>query len=142
MKSLQTFIILQLMAFALFAQNNSWQKVLMNVDDFELLDVKEDTDGNYLLATTAKRINHWTKSYSVIYKINKSGEVTDSAKLLDSQRSVYYSSLIPLENGGWLAIGALYDSLTNNEVKLIIHAFSNSFEQLWIKTFSVPQELR
>lgn len=38
-------------------------------------------------------------------------------------------------------MGASYDSLANDEVKLIIHAFSNSFEQLWIKTFSVPQEL-
>jgi len=141
-KSLLTFLIFQLMVFTLFAQNNSWQKVLMNPDDFELFDVKEDHNGNYLLATTAKRKNHWTKSYSVIYKINKSGELTDLVKLLDPQRSVYYSSLIPLENGDFLAIGASYDSLNNNGVKLIIHAFSNSFEQLWIKTYSVPQELR
>lgn len=142
MKRLQTLLIFQLMVLSLFAQNNSWQKVLMNVDDFELFDVKEDKDGNYLLATTAKRKNHWTKSYSLLYRIGKSGVDIDSVKLQDSLRSVYYSSLIPLENSEFLAIGASYDSLANIEVKLIIQSFTNSFEQLWIKTFSVPQELR
>ena len=118
MKNTILLIVFIFTNITLFCQQKGWQTVIEYSEDLMPMDIRETGNGDFIIAANVL-FQNGVREYSLVYKLNNSGELLNFSIIEDSLQSLNIFSIDIIENDLLNVFGSSFDSLTNSNIKLL-----------------------
>jgi hypothetical protein len=141
MKNTILLIVFIFTNITLFCQQKGWQTVIEYSEDLMPMDIRETGNGDFIIAANVL-FQNGVREYSLVYKLNNSGELLNFSIIEDSLQSLNIFSIDIIENDLLNVFGSSFDSLTNSNIKLLKYKLNADLEILKENSHVILPELR
>ncbi|MBW6491631.1 MAG: T9SS type A sorting domain-containing protein [Lentimicrobium sp.] len=124
-----------------FGQQNSWNLVIADIsNNAKLVDIKENSIGEIYAAAYAQQTNG-NKFFSLVYKIDTTGKITDSLRISSDEKSVVVASLHLIDVEYFILTGSFFDMDTRLNVGFFKTVYNSDFDVISYHTYDIQPEL-